>query len=212
MATREHSPAPPIGGPAQLDGCSQPAPPPGDAYSLDPARVAEFNAIIQAVAPGAAAVDATVIAELARGLVGEGGNERMASMMRRLDEARSLESMADDAAWRLPAPDAERIETVMAYLERKDDLIPDEVPVLGMLDDAVLVELAQRALQREVEDYADFCRFREAEAKARGVEPASVAIERRDWLAWRRMLAQRHAQPIGRSFGDDDAGPSFRVR
>ena len=182
-------------------------------YPLDPARVAEFNAIIQSVAPGAPPVDASLIAAMARELVGDAGKDGMASIVRRLDQARSLESMASDAAWRLPATDAERVDTVMSYLERKDDLIPDEVPVLGMLDDAVLVELAQRALKREVEDYADFCRFREAEAKARGVEPASVEIERRDWLAWRRMLAQRHGQPVGRSFGDDgDAGPSFRVR
>ena len=203
-----------IGGMLNAAAKAPPAPsaPAATPYPLDPARVAEFNAIIQSVAPGAPPVDASLIAAMARELVGEGGKEGMASIVRRLDEARSLESMAADEAWRLPAPDAERVDTVMSYLERKDDLIPDEVPVLGMLDDAVLVELAQRALKREVEDYADFCRFREAEAKARGVEPASVEIERRDWLAWRRMLAQRHGQPVGRSFGDDDAGPSFRVR
>ena len=189
-----------------------PSPTAATPYPLDPARVAEFNAIIQSVAPGAPPVDANLIAEMARELVGENGREGMASIVRRLDQARSLESMAADAAWRLPGPDAERVDTVMSYLERKDDLIPDEVPVLGMLDDAMLVELAQRALKREIEDYADFCRFREAEAKARGVEPASVEVERRDWLSWRRMLAERHGQPVGRSFNGDDAGPSFRVR
>src|SRR5687767_7992267 len=40
-------------------------------YPLDPARVAEFNAIIQSVAPGAPAVDAALIAAMANELLGD---------------------------------------------------------------------------------------------------------------------------------------------
>lgn len=182
-------------------------------YPLDPARVAEFNAIIQAVAPGAPAVDAGLIAQMARQLLGDTSTEGTQSVQRRLDHAGRLQSMAADEAWRLPASDAERVDTVMTYLTRADDLIPDHVPVVGLMDDAMLIELAQRALEREIDDYTDFCRFRDAEAKARGVDLGEIGIERRDWLAWRRVLAQRHGQPVGRRFGGDQAsGPAFRVR
>lgn len=202
-----------ISGFVELASRAHSAAPYGNPYPLDPARVDEFNAIIQSVAPGAPRVDAALIGAMARQLAGEHAAEGAESVQKRLDHADSLKSMAADAAWRLPASDAERVAAVMTYLDRSDDLIPDDVPVLGMLDDAMLIELAQRALEREIDDYADFCRFRAAEAKARGVAPASVEVERRDWLAWRRMLAQRHGQPLGRTFNEDAAeGPAFRVR
>jgi hypothetical protein len=177
---------------------------------LDPARVAQFNAIIQAVAPGAAPLDAQLIAALARQL----GNDRgaaLASVVRRVDEADDLRTMADDPAWRLPVEEVERVGTVMRYLDRCDDLIPDDTPKIGLLDDAILIEIAQRSMQREIDDYEDFRRFRRAEAQARGVGEDSLGIERRDWLAWRRLLLARDARP-GRSFTPHAQSTGFRIR
>ncbi len=178
--------------------------------TLDPARVAEFNALIQSIAPGAPELDADLIAAMARNMLDarEAGTE---SVRKRLDQSERLDAMAHDAGWRLPEDDVERVDSVMNYIEKGDDLIPDETPVVGMLDDAILIEMAQRALQREIEDYADFCRFREAEARARGTTIAEVGIDRRDWLAWRRTIAQRHGSPTGRSYTGGDSGGGFKV-
>ncbi|HVF34445.1 MAG TPA: YkvA family protein [Candidatus Saccharimonadia bacterium] len=185
---------------------------PQEPGALDAARVDEFNAIIQSVAPGAPRLDAALIASTVRQLAGHEAREGALSVQRRLEDAERLCAMAADAAWRLGESDSERIGMVMSYVLRQDDLIPDDVPVYGMLDDAVLIELAQRALRREVEDYVDFCRFREAEARARGVEQTAVAIDRRDWLAWRRVLAQRPAPSAQRRFVGEGEADAFRIR
>ena len=160
-----------------------------DAVALDPARVAEFNQVLAAIAPEAPALDAALIERMARELRADPG--RADSIARRLEAVEGLKRMAGDPAWRLPGADVARIDVAIEYLSRCDDLIPDDTPGIGLLDDAIVIELAHRMLERELADYADFCRFRDAEAAVRGVASAPADIDRRDWLAWKRASAGR---------------------
>ena len=158
-----------------------------EAVALDPERVAEFNAVLSAIAPEAPALDAALIEQMAREVRADPA--RADSIARRLSAVEALKRMAADAAWRLPGADVVRIDVAVEYLSRTDDLIPDATPGIGYLDDAIVIELAHRMLERELEDYADFCRFRDAEAAVRGVPVAGLDVDRRDWLAWRRASA-----------------------
>src|SRR5688572_25534382 len=158
-----------------------------DAVALDPARVAEFNAVLAAIAPEAPALDAALIEQMARELRADPG--RGDAIARRLAAVEALKRMAADPAWRLPGADVVRIDVAVEYLSRVDDLIPDTTPGIGYLDDAIVIELAHRMLERELADYADFCRFRDAEAAVRGVPVARLDVDRRDWLAWKRACA-----------------------
>ena len=49
----------------------------------------------------------------------------------------------------------------LAYFAEPDDLIPDQIPGLGFLDDAIMVELVVRELRHEIEAYEDFRVFRD---------------------------------------------------
>ena len=106
----------------------------------------------------------------------------------RLDLLDAMIAMANDAAWALPAEDLERVAAALAYFAEPKDLIPDHVPVLGFLDDAIAIELATRNLRHEIEAYDDFCEFRQDEAKRRGLDPATVG--RAEWLEGRRAELQ----------------------
>lgn len=178
---------------------------------LDPERLADFNAVLRAISPDAPSVDAALLEQMAREL-GAGSHDGPASVQRRLEQIEGFKRMAADPAWRLPGEDAGRIDLALDYLARPDDLIPDETPAIGLLDDAIVIELARRALARELDEYAAFCRFREAEAAVRGVPVARVEVDRRDWLAWKRSLreldAGRGIEPFAGSAGDG----AFRVR
>jgi hypothetical protein len=75
----------------------------------------------------------------------------------------------------------------LAYFAEPDDLIPDHIPGLGYLDDAIMVELVVRELRHEIDAYQDFCMFRDSErAKSR----AGSQKERRESLNSRRTYLQ----------------------
>lgn len=107
----------------------------------------------------------------------------------RIDKLRLLMRMLSDLDWRLPHQEAGRVLNALAYFTEPDDLIPDHIPGLGFLDDAIMVELVVRELRHEIEAYRDFCDLREQDASA---NRDSWLAERRDELQ-SRMRQRRKA-------------------
>lgn len=79
----------------------------------------------------------------------------------RLSKMRRMMQMISDIEWRLPHAEVKRVLNALAYFAEPDDLIPDEIPGLGYLDDAIMIELVVRELRHEIEAYDDFCQFRQ---------------------------------------------------
>jgi hypothetical protein len=99
----------------------------------------------------------------------------------RLGSVESMISMARDAGFNLPDEDRKRVLAALAYLADSNDAIPDAVPVLGFLDDAVMIELCRQDLRFEIEAYDDFCAWRGEEARVRGEDPARMMLQRAEW-------------------------------
>lgn len=99
----------------------------------------------------------------------------------RLDSVESLVAMARDVGFELPVGDRHRVLAALAYLADPQGLIPDSVPVLGFLDDAIMIEICRHDLRHEIEAYEDFCEWRSDEAEARGIDPATLMVERAEW-------------------------------
>jgi uncharacterized membrane protein YkvA (DUF1232 family) len=108
----------------------------------------------------------------------------------RLPELESMLQMLADVEWRLPAADRERILAAFVYFGDPEDILPDDIPVIGYLDDVIILELVARELQHVREAYEDYCRFRdEFDSEHDGDMDAAV---RRDRLDRRRQqLHQR---------------------
>jgi uncharacterized membrane protein YkvA (DUF1232 family) len=104
----------------------------------------------------------------------------------RLERIRTLTDMVRDAEWNLPDADKGRVLNALAYFCEPEDLIPDDVPGLGFLDDAIMVELVVRELRHEIEAYQDFCSFRAAEDG----KPHHDPVTREAWLVARRKALQ----------------------
>lgn len=124
-------------------------------------------------------------------------------ILEKLEVLEELIQMVTDDEWRLPAEDIDRVLHALAYFADPEDLIPDNVPGLGFLDDAVMVELAARDLQPEIEAYRDFCEFREAETARRSATGEDRGpVSRVDWLeSQRRELLERMHRRRRRLFG-----------
>src|SRR5690606_2900637 len=57
---------------------------------------------------------------------------------------------------------------VVGYVRGHDDLIPDQLPRVGRLDDAIVIDTAWPLLAAEVDEYLDYRRLRRIEAQLRG--------------------------------------------
>jgi len=108
----------------------------------------------------------------------------------RLPELESMIEMLADPEWRLPAADRERILAAFVYFGDPEDILPDDIPVIGYLDDVIILELVTRELQHVREAYVDFCHFRDEFDSEHGNGIDSAV--RRDRLDRRRQqLHQR---------------------
>lgn len=79
---------------------------------------------------------------------------------RRLPEIDIMIDMLTDAEWQLPDSDRERLLAMFIYFADPEDILPDDIPVIGYLDDVIVVELIMQELIHVRQAYEDFCRFR----------------------------------------------------
>ena len=105
---------------------------------------------------------------------------------RRIDRVARLVAMLEDTEWQLPDPERGRVLDGLAYVADVEDLVPDNVPVLGLVDDAIMLELLLRELQHELDAYEEFDDYRRDEATRRDKPGTHRPVSRDDWLASRR--------------------------
>jgi len=79
----------------------------------------------------------------------------------RLAKLRALIDMVKDEDWKLAGKERKNVLSALAYFADPHDMIPDNIPVLGFIDDAIMIELLTGELRPEIDAYNDFCRYRE---------------------------------------------------
>ncbi|QSX77547.1 YkvA family protein [Agrilutibacter solisilvae] len=119
----------------------------------------------------------------------------------------TLVAMIRDEGWALSGEDAEHVRSALMYFSVAGDAIPDHIPVLGLLDDAIMIELCARELQHELEAYDDFCEYRQRETERRGLAPESVG--RADWLDARRDELQERMRRRRSRDGNSGFGKGY---
>jgi uncharacterized membrane protein YkvA (DUF1232 family) len=162
-------------------------------FELSDEDLEYFRELFEERRPGAG-VDIRLeeVTEAAERLIEQARSRRAPPfILDKLEQLRPLVAMVTDREWRLPARDVRRVLEALAWFADPADLIPDDLPVLGYLDDAMMVEVVLQGLAPELEAFRDFCIFREAEKKRRlaAGEPSSQ-VSRADWLDARRRALQ----------------------
>jgi uncharacterized membrane protein YkvA (DUF1232 family) len=117
----------------------------------------------------------------------------------RLDKLGVLADMVTDSEWKLPEEDLQRVLCAMAYFANPEDLIPDRVPGIGFLDDAIMAELVVENLEAEISAYQEFCTFRSAEEQRRAGQGETTDVSREDWLADKRAALHSRMRDRRRS-------------
>lgn len=149
-------------------------------FSEDDLRV--FNQCAQCVAPEMPALGAAQIVAAARRLaraIGAGNESRFIVIrMRRAGEVRAVLA---DPGWTVDPALLGRMRGLMDYLDGPVALVPMDMPGIGGLDRALLVDMAMASLRPELDEYADFRRYRAAEAQRLGLPVALADIDRERW-------------------------------
>jgi uncharacterized membrane protein YkvA (DUF1232 family) len=111
---------------------------------------------------------------------------------KRIPELESLISMLADEEWHLPQSDRERLLATFVYFADPEDILPDEIPVIGFLDDVIMIELIATEMHHVRVAYDDFCRFRKNydSGKGKSVDP----VIRRDRIDRRRQQLHQRMQ------------------
>lgn len=157
------------------------------AFELDDNDLKHFRLIMAQARKAAARLAPEDIVAAAEQVLGEITDDAAPGfIIERLAKLKQMIRMITDVEWRLPHEETGRVLNALAYFAEPDDLIPDNIPGVGFLDDAIMIELVVRELRHEIEAYDDFCEFRAAARNA----STPQAVGRQDWLNSRREALQ----------------------
>ena len=104
---------------------------------------------------------------------------------KRLVHVQRLIVLLEDDDWKLPAPDRNEALAALTYFGDPDDLIPDHIEVIGMVDDAIMLEMIARRMRHVLLAYRQFCTFRRSKKAlpSAGATRNSMARELADFRA-----------------------------
>lgn len=157
-------------------------------FDLDEDDLKHFQLIMRQARKAAACMAPEDIIAAAEEVLSDIDGDKAPGFVReRLDRLKTLINMLSDLEWRLPHADAKRVLNALAYFAEPEDLIPDHIPGIGFLDDAIMIELVARELKPEIDAYTDFVNFRRQLQEDSGER---LAVTRKDWLEERRSALQ----------------------
>jgi len=80
-----------------------------------------------------------------------------------LDQVHNLEAMmtmVEDKVWKIKKVNMEKINATIKYFVDDDDVIPDNTPGIGYLDDCIIIDSTMDDIYEELVEFQDFCRTR----------------------------------------------------
>ncbi|MDP6377516.1 MAG: YkvA family protein [Pseudomonadales bacterium] len=155
--------------------------------------------------------DAQKILARAEAMVDDVKNSNVpAFVLERVEKLNHLIDMVRDEEWALASPERRNVLAALAYFADPEDIIPDAVPVIGYIDDAIMIELVVRELKHEIEAFVDFEKYRSGE-KARH---RNENLSRDEYLEMKRRelhSRMRRRRKITRSGASGSTRTRFRL-
>lgn len=132
-------------------------------FSLDDSDLAYFRAILRAAKQNADEGDRPRIEQGVRRLIRDVRAAKRAPhfVLEAVQTLEDLLGVLDDEDYAAPASVHRSVLAALAYFSDAKDVIPDDVPMVGFLDDAIMIRLVEEELKHELWGYRKFHKFRE---------------------------------------------------
>lgn len=170
-------------------------------FNLEESDLDYFRDVMKKAQAGTKTLDEAQILENAKSLSGDVKGTVPEFVSIRLKKLEVLVAIIEDDEWKLPEEERNNVLSALAYFSEPEDLVPDHIPVLGFLDDAIMIELVAEELKDDIEAFEEFCKYRDREEN----RSAEESITREEWIGAKRrelhsrMRNRRSTRRSGRS-------------
>ncbi len=132
-------------------------------FALDEEDVDYFRRLFRNARKSAATIDPDEIinaaSELVRSVRAKKGTPRF--IVEAVLAIEDLREIILDEDYRAPKAVRNQVLGALSYFANADDLIPDDIPVLGFLDDAIMIKFVEEEFKHELWAYRKFRKFRD---------------------------------------------------
>jgi uncharacterized membrane protein YkvA (DUF1232 family) len=168
-------------------------------FTLDEADANYFRGLYRKAKKEAAAQDPAKIIRDARVIVKEvRATKKTPSFVgEAIAVLADLTDLIQDDEYAAPASVRSQVLAAIAYFSNPEDLIPDHIPGLGFLDDAIMIKFIEDEFSHELWGYRRFCKLRDESEQRPWSSAGRERLRKRldaDRKKIRSAIAKRHAR------------------
>ena len=130
-------------------------------FKLDEDDANYFRSLFRKAKKVAADQDQATILKAARDLIETVRYDKKTPgfVLEAIETLQDLTEIIEDESYAAPAKVRGEVLAALAYFANPEDLIPDDVPVLGFLDDAIMIKFVEEQFKHELHAFRKFRRF-----------------------------------------------------
>ena len=150
-------------------------------FQLDESDVEYFRALYRKAKKSAAEQDTTAIIRAARDVVirVRASKKTPGFVIEAIDVLADLTDLIRDEAYDAPQRVRTEVLAALVYFTNPEDLIPDQIPGLGFLDDALMVKFIEEEFKHELWGFRRFRDRRDAAEQRPWASPGSERLRQR---------------------------------
>lgn len=150
-------------------------------FTLDASDVRYFRHLYQHAKKAAKGCDAQSVLAAAKALVETVRKVKRlpAFVEEAVENLDTLICMLNDPHYTVSKNVREQVVAALAYFSNPHDLIPDNIPAFGFLDDAIMIKFVEDELKHDIWAYRKFCEFRRGAEQRPWTKVASSRLPQR---------------------------------
>jgi uncharacterized membrane protein YkvA (DUF1232 family) len=147
-------------------------------FKLDEDDANYFRSLFRKAKKAISDQDQTEILKSARDLVETVRRSKKTPgfVLEAIETLHDLTEIIEDEDYAAPAKVRNEVLAALAYFANAEDLIPDDIPVLGFLDDAIMIKFVEEQFKHELHAFRKFRRFHRGAEQRPWTQVASARL------------------------------------